>query len=48
MLEGFVGEENFKKGVTEYLKNNKFGNTVTQDLLNELEVIFKPDKQNIT
>lgn len=48
MLEGFVGEDNFKTGVTAYLNRHKFGNTVTQDLLDELEVIFTPPGQNVT
>ncbi|KAI8422428.1 hypothetical protein MSG28_006268 [Choristoneura fumiferana] len=41
MLEGFTGEENFRKGVSDYLKKHKFGNTITQDLLACLEPYFK-------
>ncbi|KAJ2949884.1 hypothetical protein O0L34_g11205 [Tuta absoluta] len=41
MLEGFIGEENFRKGVSDYLKKYEFGNTVTKDLLNMLEPYFK-------
>ncbi|CAH2076272.1 unnamed protein product, partial [Iphiclides podalirius] len=41
MLEGFIGEENFRKGVSDYLKKYKFGNTITQDLLSCLEPYFK-------
>lgn len=43
MLEGFIGEENFRKGVSDYLKKYEFGNTVTQDLLASLEPYFKKD-----
>ncbi|XP_063621809.1 glutamyl aminopeptidase-like isoform X2 [Cydia splendana] len=41
MLEGFIGEESFRRGVSDYLKKHKFGNTVTQDLLASLEPYFK-------
>ncbi|XP_047509219.1 glutamyl aminopeptidase isoform X1 [Pieris napi] len=41
MLEGFIGEENFRKGVSDYLKKYKYGNTVTQELLSSLEPYFK-------
>ncbi|CAK1540454.1 unnamed protein product [Leptosia nina] len=40
MLEGFIGEENFRQGVSDYLKKYEFGNTVTQDLLSSLEPYF--------
>ncbi|XP_068632902.1 aminopeptidase A-like isoform X2 [Battus philenor] len=43
MLEGFIGEENFRCGVSDYLKRYKFGNTVTQDLLSSLAPYFKKD-----
>lgn len=43
MLEGFIGHENFRLGVSDYLKKFKFGNTVTQDLLSTLEPYFKKD-----
>ncbi|XP_028172981.1 glutamyl aminopeptidase-like isoform X2 [Ostrinia furnacalis] len=43
MLEGFIGEENFRKGVSDYLQKYKFGNTVTQDLLSSLEPYSKQE-----
>lgn len=39
MLADFVGEENFAKSVTNYLKRHQYGNAVTDDLLNEIELI---------
>ncbi|XP_052756052.1 glutamyl aminopeptidase-like isoform X2 [Galleria mellonella] len=47
MLEGFIGEENFRRGVSDYLKKYEFGNTVTQDLLSSLEPYFKKDNPNL-
>ncbi|CAG4971610.1 unnamed protein product [Parnassius apollo] len=47
MLEGFIGEENFRRGVSDYLKKYKFGNTVTQDLLSSLEPYFKMDNPEL-
>lgn len=47
MLEGFIGEENFRRGVSDYLKKHKFGNTVTQDLLASLEPYFKKDNPDL-
>ena len=32
MLSEYVGEEKFLKGVSLYLKDHLYGNTVTQDL----------------
>ncbi|XP_022814656.1 glutamyl aminopeptidase-like isoform X1 [Spodoptera litura] len=43
MLEGFIGQENFRHGVSDYLKKYEFGNTVTQELLSSLEPYFKRD-----
>lgn len=43
MLEGFTGAENFRRGVSDYLKKYEYGNTVTQDLLSCLEPYFKAD-----
>ncbi|CAG9785493.1 unnamed protein product [Diatraea saccharalis] len=43
MLEGFIGEENFRRGVSDYLKKYKYGNTVTQDLLSCLEPYFRKE-----
>ncbi|PNF17921.1 hypothetical protein B7P43_G02198 [Cryptotermes secundus] len=37
MLEDFMGEEDFKNGITNFLNHFKFGNAVTQDLWNELQ-----------
>ncbi|KAM3964208.1 glutamyl aminopeptidase [Aphomia sociella] len=47
MLEGFIGEENFRMGVSDYLKKYKYGNTVTQDLLSSLEPYFIKDNPNL-
>jgi aminopeptidase N len=41
MLEDFLGEEEFKNGITNFLNHFKFGNAVTQDLWNELQVVGK-------
>ncbi|KAI4459362.1 protease m1 zinc metalloprotease [Holotrichia oblita] len=43
MLEDAVGQENFKAGVTKYLKDHEFGNAVTQDLWNALQEIVLDD-----
>ena len=37
MLEQFLGEETFRKGVSQYLKDHAYGNTETSDLWNALE-----------
>ncbi|KAI5638874.1 peptidase family m1 domain-containing protein [Phthorimaea operculella] len=47
MLEGFIGEENFRKGVSDYLKKYEFGNTVTKDLLDMLEPYFKKNNPGL-
>ncbi|XP_059047382.1 glutamyl aminopeptidase-like [Achroia grisella] len=47
MLEGFIGDEKFRLGVSDYLKKYEFGNTVTQDLLSCLEPYFKKDNPNL-
>lgn len=39
MLAHYVGEENFSKAVTNYLKKHAYKNAVTDDLLNEIEAI---------
>jgi aminopeptidase N len=41
MLEDFMGEEEFKKGITNFLNHFKFGNAETQDLWNGLQVVRK-------
>ncbi|XP_034826979.1 glutamyl aminopeptidase isoform X1 [Maniola hyperantus] len=48
MLEGFIGEENFRRGVSDYLKKYEFGNTITQDLLSSMEPYFKKDYPNLS
>ncbi|XP_045768463.1 glutamyl aminopeptidase isoform X2 [Maniola jurtina] len=48
MLEGFIGEENFRRGVSDYLKTYEFGNTVTQDLLSSMEPYFKKDYPDLS
>ncbi|KAL0880742.1 hypothetical protein ABMA27_001954 [Loxostege sticticalis] len=47
MLEGFIGEENFRRGVSDYLQKYKFGNTVTNDLLSSLEPYSKSEHPDI-
>ncbi|XP_075974055.1 glutamyl aminopeptidase-like isoform X2 [Anticarsia gemmatalis] len=47
MLEGFIGPENFRRGVSDYLKKYKFGNTVTSDLLSSLEPYFKAENPDL-
>jgi aminopeptidase N len=37
MLEDFLGEEEFKNGITNFLNRFKFTNAVTQDLWSELQ-----------
>lgn len=39
MLEGFMGEENFQKGIQNFLKKYEFANAETPDLWRELQVI---------
>lgn len=41
MLEDFLGDEEFKNGITSFLNHFKFANAVTQDLWNELQVVGK-------
>ncbi|XP_023935402.2 glutamyl aminopeptidase isoform X2 [Bicyclus anynana] len=48
MLEGFIGEENFRRGVSDYLKKYEFGNTVTQDLLSSMEPYFKKNYPDLS
>ncbi|XP_039751351.1 glutamyl aminopeptidase isoform X2 [Pararge aegeria] len=48
MLEGFIGEENFRRGVSDYLKKYEFGNTITQDLLSSMEPYFKKDYPDLS
>ncbi|XP_064072043.1 glutamyl aminopeptidase isoform X1 [Vanessa tameamea] len=47
MLEGFIGEENFRKGVSDYLKKYEFGNTITKDLLTSLEPYFNKNNPDL-
>jgi glutamyl aminopeptidase len=39
MLEAFVGPENFRTGVQNYLRRHSLGNAVTDDLLDELNLL---------
>lgn len=41
MLEDFLGEEEFKNGITNFLNHFKFANAVTQDLWEELQQVQK-------
>ncbi|GFG31124.1 hypothetical protein Cfor_00773 [Coptotermes formosanus] len=41
MLEDFLGEEEFKNGITNFLNRFKFANAVTQDLWDELQEVRK-------
>lgn len=43
MVEGYVGEENFRKGVNEYLKQHSYGNATAEDFWSTLaRVTGKP------
>lgn len=37
MMEDFVGPDNFRQSVTNYLNNHAYGNAVTDDLLTEID-----------
>ncbi len=37
MIESFMGEQNFRNGIREYLKNNSFSNATSEDLWNSLD-----------
>jgi tricorn protease interacting factor F2/3 len=41
MLENFIGENNFQKGLHGYLKKHEYGNATTEDLWNSLGSISK-------
>ncbi len=41
MLEDFLGEENFRKGLKNYLIKHKYGNATTEDLWDSLEHVSK-------
>ncbi|MGP6294144.1 M1 family metallopeptidase [Caldiplasma sukawensis] len=41
MMEYFVGKENFRKGVSEYLREHEFGNAVASDLWNSIGKVSK-------
>ncbi|XP_053613165.1 glutamyl aminopeptidase-like isoform X2 [Plodia interpunctella] len=47
MLEGFVGQECFRRGVSDYLKKYMYGNTVTGDFFTSMEPIFKIYNPNL-
>ncbi|XP_053689545.1 glutamyl aminopeptidase [Sabethes cyaneus] len=49
MLEDFVGEQVFKAGVTAYLNKLKYGNGVSEDLMEELDKLFEdPTDSTVT
>ncbi|MEJ1973196.1 MAG: M1 family aminopeptidase [Lacunisphaera sp.] len=39
MFEAYVGEDAFRAGVRRYMKNHAYGNTVTDDLWNEIDAV---------
>ena len=39
MMEDFMGEEDFRRGISNFLKKFSFQNAVTEDLLSELSAI---------
>ncbi|XP_069668648.1 aminopeptidase A-like isoform X2 [Periplaneta americana] len=41
MLEDFLGEKEFRDGITAFLNKFKFANAVTQDLWNQLQTVAK-------
>ena len=41
MLENFIGEDNFQKGLHSYLKKHEYGNATTEDLWNALGSISR-------
>ena len=41
MLENFLGEDNFRKGLKNYLTKHKYGNATTEDLWNVLEKVSR-------
>lgn len=41
MIEAYVGENNFKKGLQKYLKRHKYANAETEDLWRALEEVSK-------
>ncbi len=43
MLENFLGEEMFRKGIVKYIKDNMFSNTETDDLWKALAFVSKKD-----
>ena len=46
MMEGFMGEDDFRRGITAFLKRFEFKNAVTEDLLEELTKASQ-DKVNV-
>ena len=42
MLEQYLGEETFRDGIRKYLKKHSYANTVTTDLWDALEEVFRP------
>ena len=39
MMEDFMGEEDFRRGISNFLKKFSFQNAVTEDLLSELSAV---------
>lgn len=48
MLEDFLGSEQFRQGVSNFLRRYRFANAVTRDLWRELEEVALPGSPNIT
>jgi len=46
MLESFMGPENFRRGLKEYLEEHKYSNAATADLWAALEKYYKPDSKS--
>lgn len=47
MLQDYIGERNFQKGLQHYLKTHKFGNAETEDLWRSLEKVSKKPVEKI-
>ena len=47
MLENYLGHEQFKKGIREYLKNHAYKNTLTNDLWNSISKANNVDVKGI-
>ncbi|MXV43944.1 M1 family peptidase [Saccharibacter sp. 17.LH.SD] len=47
MLEGWLGEENFRDGMRRYMRDHAYGNTTSQDLWNALSFVSGRDVTNV-